>query len=103
MSEVTGGMFPTGRLVMTAHLQQVLKESDPEGWQNDLNRMVARHVTGDWGELPEEDIAANNEAVIHGSRSASGGSAYTSSTGIKVWIITEWDRSVTTCLLPEDY
>ena len=30
-------------------------------------------------------------------------SAYKIETGLKVWVITEWDRSVTTILLPEDY
>ena len=30
-------------------------------------------------------------------------SAYQLETGVKVWIITEWDRSVTTFLLTEEY
>ncbi len=30
-------------------------------------------------------------------------SAYSTSDGTKVWIITEWDRSYTTVLLPKDY
>jgi len=30
-------------------------------------------------------------------------SAYRTLRGEKLWIITEWDRSVTTLLLPEDY
>ena len=30
-------------------------------------------------------------------------SAYELETSVKVWVITEWDRSVTTILLPEEY
>jgi hypothetical protein len=30
-------------------------------------------------------------------------SAYKLETDLKVWIITEWDRSATTILLPEEY
>ena len=30
-------------------------------------------------------------------------SAYTLTTGVKIWLITEADRSVTTILLPEEY
>jgi hypothetical protein len=30
-------------------------------------------------------------------------SAYTDRNGVKFWIITEHDRSVTTVLLPDDY
>jgi hypothetical protein len=30
-------------------------------------------------------------------------SVYTLKTGVKVWVITEADRSVSTILLPEDY
>ena len=29
--------------------------------------------------------------------------AYVNKTGDKIWIITEWDRSVTTVLFPSDY
>ena len=100
MPEINSGKFPTGRLVMTSHLQDVLKESDPEGWQDDLNLMVAQHIMGEWGEVDTEDREANEEGLSIGERLHS---VYTSSKGIKVWIITEWDRSVTTCLLPADY
>ena len=57
-------------------------------------------MTGDWGELDEEDKTANDEALKTGERLLS---AYKSATGTKFWIITEADRSVTTILMPEDY
>jgi hypothetical protein len=55
---------------------------------------------GDWGDLCQEDIDENNRALEVGSRILS---AYTSSSKVKFWIITEWDRSVTTVLLPSEY
>jgi len=61
---------------------------------------LRRHQLGDWGELCEEDRQANDDALRHGARLLS---AYRSSQGEKFWIITEWDRSATTVLLPEEY
>jgi hypothetical protein len=59
-----------------------------------------RHVNGDWGDVPEEDRQENEFSVEHGFRILS---AYTTSAGEKIWIITEADRSATTILLPEEY
>jgi hypothetical protein len=67
--------------------------------QDQLIPLVFRHAEGDWGDLDPEDAAANDQALIDGDRLLS---AYTVD-GTKVWIITEWDRSVTTILLPEEY
>ena len=61
---------------------------------------ITRHLTGDWGEVPPEDRIANDRALVEGTRILS---AYSSANGVKFWIITEADRSVTTVLLPEDY
>ena len=63
-------------------------------------RFLKRHVTGDWGELDEEDRRENELSVVQGFRLLS---AYTISNGIKLWIITEADRSATTLLLPSEY
>jgi hypothetical protein len=66
--------------------------------------LLARHFTGDWGNLDAEDRAANDASVADGSRVLS---AYVAA-GIKVWIITEAAddhgvRAATTILLPEEY
>ena len=66
---------------------------------DDLLTIIQRHATGDWGELCDEDRAANEAALFDGSRLLS---AYTLQ-DVKVWIITEADRSATTVLLPEEY
>ena len=69
--------------------------------QPELILCLARHQTGDWGEaLPEGDRRLNDEAVVNGNRVLS---AYDSSRGVRFWLITEADRSLTTALLPEEY
>jgi len=61
---------------------------------------LARHARGDWGDLCAEDRAVNRQAVRLGQRVLS---EYRLPTGEKLWIITEWDRSVTTLLLASEY
>jgi hypothetical protein len=65
-----------------------------------LGSWLHRHRLGDWGALDQEDWAAHDSALGEGTRLLS---AYHTSEGTKVWVIPEWDRSVTTLLLPEDY
>lgn len=61
---------------------------------------LLRHQRGDWGDLCQEDIDENERSLREGSRLLS---AYQLAGGVKFWIITEWDRSVTTVLLPSEY
>jgi len=68
--------------------------------EQEIFTALFRHVLGDWGELCEQDRRVNDVALRYGGRIAS---RYCSQTGTIFWIITEWDRSVTTVLLPEEY
>ena len=61
---------------------------------------LPNHVNGDWGEVPDEDKRENELAVEQGFRILS---AYTTSAGDKIWILTEADRSATILMLPEEY
>ncbi len=61
---------------------------------------LLRHKHGDWGELPEEDAWENDRALRDGGRLLS---AYATRHEERLWVITEWDRSATTVLLPEEY
>jgi hypothetical protein len=61
---------------------------------------MRRHLTGDWGDLDEDDKRANAHALKSGARLFS---AYHTSSGTKFYIITEADRSSTCFLLPEEY
>ncbi|MFX1802078.1 hypothetical protein PWR66_00110 [Paraburkholderia sp. A1RO-5] len=63
--------------------------------------LLVRHQCGDWGELDAEDRAANDRAVSEGTRILS---AYqVGPNREKIWVVTEWDRSATTILCPNEY
>lgn len=61
---------------------------------------IQRHASGDWGEVDEHDRKENELSLREGFRLMS---VYTLNTGVKIWIITEADRSSTTILLPDEY
>jgi hypothetical protein len=82
-----------GRIVSTPNALQFLTDED-------ILSAIQRHQAGDWGDLSDDDRAANDTALVQGTRIVS---AYNAGNGIRFWIITEADRSVTTVLLPEDY
>lgn len=62
--------------------------------------LLRRHQAGDWGDMDEDDTKANNRALKDGERIFS---AYQVTPDLRVWVITEWDRSYTTVLLPDEY
>ena len=88
-------LFPLGVVVRTQGGVRALQEAG-QGPQ----AFLGRHVRGDWGELDERDRQKNVFSVQHGFRILS---AYTTSAGERIWIITEADRSATTILLPDEY
>ena len=59
-----------------------------------------RHQAGDWGDLVAEDTQENELALQSGYRLLS---AYDLGNDVRIWLITEWDRSATTLLLPSEY
>lgn len=85
--------FRLGQITATPNALSVLS-------QQDVNRGISRHQAGDWGDVTAHDREANEAALVDGSRLWS---VYHSTAGVKFWIITEADRSLTTVLLPEDY
>ena len=91
----TKPLFDLGQVVMTHGAIDALTESGqtPETF-------LRRHVIGDWGNVCSDDAKANEDAIAEGLRILS---AYKTDTGQKLWIITEYDRSLTTILLPAEY
>lgn len=87
--------FPLGHLVATPAALAVLAES-----KQSASEFLDRHARGDWGDVDDDDKKLNDEDLVNGGRVLS---AYHTSKGDKIWIITEADRSVTTVLLPEEY
>jgi hypothetical protein len=85
--------FVLGQVVMTAGAEESIEP--PE-----VTAALSRHMCGDWGDVCEEDRAENELSLKNGYRLLS---VYHTKSGVTFWIITEWDRSVTTVLLPEEY
>jgi hypothetical protein len=88
-------LFSLGQVVATPGALRALQKAE-QAPQEFLNR----HANGDWGTVPEDDQRENAYALQHGFRILS---AYTTSAGDDLWIITEADRSATTILLPSEY
>jgi hypothetical protein len=88
-------LFPLGQVVATPGALQACENAgqEPEEFLN-------RHDRRDWGEVSEADKQENEFSVQQGFRILS---AYATSTGERIWIITEADRSATTILLPDEY
>jgi hypothetical protein len=88
-------LFDLGQTVATPGALEALQHSGLS-----VSSLLSRHQRGDWGNLDDEDKAENETALRHGYRLFS---SYQITETLKIWVITEADRSVTTLLLPEDY
>jgi hypothetical protein len=87
--------FPLGQTVATPGSLKALEEAGLPPYL-----FLARHQSGDWGDLDEADKQENELSLKEGFRLLS---AYILPTGVKIWVITEADRSATTILLPDEY
>lgn len=91
--EKKDAMFVLGQVLITSNARGTLDNQD-------IFAAVGRHIAGDWGDCCPEDWEANQQALKEDDRLFS---VYHDKNGVKFWVITEWDRSATTILLPEDY
>lgn len=87
--------FPLGRIVATPGALRALQDAG-----QDPVEFLQRHQVGDWGDLCEADKEENEFSLKNGLRLLS---AYSTRKKVKVWLITEADRSATTILRPEEY
>jgi len=86
-----------GQIVVTRGIAEEMKRSAV--FAAEISTAFRRYQLHDWGKLCEEDRLQNDEAMQNGERVLA---AYPTTKGT-VWIITEWDRSVTTILFPSEY
>lgn len=93
---VSQSRFPTGQLVMTAGVDELVRQG-----RLNPSPYLRRHLGGDWGDLDDNDRRQNDAALKSGEDRLF--SSYQVTRDLKLWIITEWDRSVTTLLLPSEY
>lgn len=92
-----------GKILFTAAIADAVSNS------NDFSAFVCqsieKHKTCNWGDCDPEDAHQNDLAFKSGGRILSV-YMFTASpidSELKIWIITEWDRSITTVLYPSDY
>lgn len=86
--------FSLGQLAMTPGAQSTFSAEF-------LMACLKRHANGDWGNVVPGDAAANDASISGGAQDQLL-SVYEMGEK-KLWIVTEWDRSVTTMLLPSEY
>lgn len=98
--------FDLGQVVATNGVHSLMSEN---AMFNDfVHSCFERYCICDWGDTPEDDKECNDRAIEDGERILAG---YCIPDDIdvgvhgdnKIWIITEWDRSVTTILFPSEY
>jgi hypothetical protein len=84
-----------GAVYTTPGAEEALEEAGQSA-----DEFVLRHANGDWGELGTAEVKDNQTALREGFQIFS---AYTLSTSVRIWIVTEDDRSLTTVLLPNEF
>ena len=87
--------FDLGQIVATPGALSALEQAG----QNPIE-FLSRLAAGDWGDVDTGDKRMNDEAIEIGSRILS---AYITKADVKLWVITEADRSSTCILLPSEY
>ena len=88
-----------GRVVATAAVAAAVPH-------NQITALLDRHAAGDWGEISEDDRAANDETARTGDGRLF--SSYATAEHGTLWIITddirgEGEGPLTTVMFPEDY
>ncbi len=88
-------LFPLGQIFLTVGAREALEESSQSA-----SEFLAKHSTGDWGNVCREDAVENDFSVKESFRILS---VYKTEKGKKLWCITEANRESTNILLPSEY
>lgn len=104
LSDTKPHLFELGQTVCTRSIAEWAEENLPDVLKNGslwAGILVKAHVTGCWYELPAEDQDLNKKSLELGNE----GRIFSAYTILdeKIFVITEWDRSVTTVMLADDY
>ena len=87
-------LFPGGTVRATYEALYSMKEAE-----EDVQGLLDRHLSGDWGDVSEEETLLNNMAITAGQEILS---AYRLANGVEIWIVTNAARTFTTVQLPEE-
>jgi hypothetical protein len=91
----TTALFPLGQVLLTPGAIEALNEAGQLP-----HEFLSRHLSGDWGDLCDEDKRENEFSINRALRILS---KYHTSKGEALYVITEADRSATTILRPAEY
>lgn len=92
--------FELGQVVQTRGLYDAVK--DNPNARKEIDEAFIKYINCEWGDLDKEDKKANDQAVKDGQDKIV--ARYTIKSLEKdIYIITEWDRSVTTLLFCDEY
>jgi hypothetical protein len=80
-------LFDLGQTFITVGAREALEESNQTA-----NEFLAKHSTGNWGLVCEDDRRENELSVKEGFRILS---TYRTAKGEKIWVITESSREAT--------
>lgn len=96
---IKGRRVTLGSVVVTCGVDEMMKSDFVfKEW---VKICLGKYINCDWGDTCDEDRQSNDDALKEGERILA---VYIQpKTGTKIWIITEWDRSVTTVLFPSEY
>ena len=90
--------FELGQVVVTRGVNEAISESAQ--FSRFVHESLKRYILCDWGNLCSEDALMNDKAVEFGDDRIF--ARYNSDLG-DLYIITEYDRSYTTILFPDEY
>ena len=101
--KLSRGPVSLGSVVVTSGVNLGMKEAE---FSSFVYQSLRRHVRADWGELGPEDRELND--ISHFSSREDRGRLFSmyimpSDPDVKIYVITEADRSSTTILLPNEY
>ena len=93
--------FALGRLMATRGVAD--KMNDCPEFERFARQAFARYRRCDWGDLTESVKRQYDEAVRTDDDRILAAYVHPEYLDWKIWIITEWDRSATTLLFPDEY
>ena len=96
--------FELGELVATSGVAELRKKD--RAFNQFAVKSIFRYAVGDWGDSPEDDKAENDLSLkleAEGKPTNRIVAEYRAEGQPTIWIITEWDRSYTTVLFPDEY
>jgi len=97
-------LFNPGKPMMTSGINKAIQRN-PE-FLEFLRRCMRRFLNGDWGDVTDQDNMRNNQALLDGKEAILGAydiPRWASRKPGTVWILREWDGSMTTVMFPYEY